>query len=98
VVWYRWSQLRARSKMEAIRPGLNRRYNAIHAFVEEIIREGVDSGEFKHDTDPKAWPPYCSQRPTAWSSNHATTDASIDWPSVRHALVGMVLEGIKAGR
>ncbi|MCK4702684.1 hypothetical protein KAT55_04945 [Candidatus Bathyarchaeota archaeon] len=40
--------------MEAIRPGLNRRYNAIHAFIEEIIREGVNSGEFKHDTGPNS--------------------------------------------
>jgi hypothetical protein len=98
VAWYRWSQLLARSKMEAIRPGLNRRYNAIYAFIEEIIRECMDSGEFKHDTGPNSVATILFAAVDGLVLHHATTDVSIDWPSVRHALVGMVLKGVKAGR
>jgi len=61
--------------MEPIRPGLNRRYNAIHAFIEEIIREGVDIGEFKHYTGPNSVATILFAAADGLVLHHATTDA-----------------------
>jgi AcrR family transcriptional regulator len=41
----------AASRMESLEPDMRKRYETIHRFIAEIFKEGIESGEFKADTD-----------------------------------------------
>lgn len=84
------------SRIEALKPDLQRRYDTIHAFITELIEEGVSKGELKPDTDPKNITSILFATLDGLSLHYATLGIKFDSKKLRSALMNMVLNGIQS--
>jgi AcrR family transcriptional regulator len=84
------------SRMPALEPDMQRRYDTIHAFIAEIFEEGVSSGEFRRDTDEEGLTTILFATLDGLSLHSATLGRTFDSNKLRETLLRTVLHGILA--
>jgi AcrR family transcriptional regulator len=86
----------AASRMKALEPDMQKRYETIHTFIREIFEEGVENGEFKRDLDSKALTSILFAALDGLGVHYATLGIEFDAKRLQDTLMKVVLEGILA--
>ncbi len=86
----------AASRMEALEPDMQRRYETIHAFIVEIFEEGIQNGEFKADIDTESLTSILFAALDGLGLHYATLGIEFDAKRLQDTLMKVVLEGILA--
>ncbi len=84
-------------RVESLQNRLNSRYETARKFIAEIIREGIEKGEFRRDIDPDALSSIILAALDGLSLHSATTGQEFDWQKIRDTFLKAFLEGINAG-
>lgn len=84
------------SRMEALEPGLQKRYDTIHAFIAELLEEGISRGELKADIDSKNLTSILFATLDGLSLHYSTLGIKFDSRKLKSSLMNMVLSGILA--
>jgi len=84
------------SRMPALEPDLQKRYDTIHSCIAEIFEGGVRSGEFRKDTDPDSLTTILFATLDGLSLHSATLGRKFESDKLRETLLGTVLHGILA--
>ena len=84
------------SRMESLETDIEKRYETIHAFIVEILDEGIENGEFKPDVDTKALTSILFAAIEGLSLHYATLGKKFNTKRLQDTLSKVVLEGILA--
>ena len=84
----------AASRMAALGPDLQKRYETIHRFIFDIVEEGIRNGEFKSDIDSKSLTSLLFATFEGLSLHYATLGIEFDSRKLHETLVNLVLKGI----
>jgi hypothetical protein len=82
------------SRKKSLVPGLNKRYNTIESFIEEIIKEGVTNGEFRKSVDPATLSALLFATVDGLTLHWVTMGVDLDWDHLKEILLDTVLKGI----
>ncbi|MBC8224033.1 TetR/AcrR family transcriptional regulator [Candidatus Bathyarchaeota archaeon] len=86
----------AASRMKALEPDMQKRYETIHTFINEIFEEGVENGEFRKDLDSDALTSILFASLDGLGVHYATLGIEFDAKRLQDTLMKVVLEGILA--
>ncbi len=86
----------AASRMEALEPDMQRRYETIHSFIVEIFEEGIQNGEFKADVDTESLTSILFAALDGLGLHYATLGIEFDAKRLQDTMMRVVLEGILA--
>lgn len=86
----------AASRMKALEPDMQKRYETIHTFIREIFEEGAGNGEFKRDLDSEALTSILFASLDGLGLHYATLGIEFDAKRLQDTLMKVVLEGILA--
>jgi len=84
----------AASRMEALAPRMEARYNETVGILKGTIQEGVDSGEFRGNTDAGDVAAILFAAADGMTFHFATSGVNFDWRRMKRALIDTVLNGI----
>jgi len=84
----------AAPRMKSVQRRRDSRFMALHRFLVEIIREGVENGEFRHDVDPNSTALILMAMADGLSLGWATTNVDFDWRMLTEQVRKMVIEGL----
>jgi len=88
----------AAPRMKSVQRRRDDRFAALHRFIMEIIREGVEKGEFRRDVDPDSTALVLLAMADGLSLDWATTNLDFDWKTLTGQVKKMVLEGLMAAK
>jgi AcrR family transcriptional regulator len=86
----------AASRMKAMEPDMQKRYETIHTFIAEIFEEGIENGEFKADIDSESLTSILFAALDGLGLHYATLGIEFDAKQLQDTLMKVVLEGILA--
>ena len=84
----------AASRIKSLTSDLKNRYNTIHAFVRELIDEGINNGEFKSEVDSESLTSLLYATLEGLGLQYATLGIQFDSQRLKDALLKVVFEGI----
>jgi AcrR family transcriptional regulator len=84
----------AASRMEALAPRMEARYNETVGILKNTIQEGVDSGEFRGNTDAGDVAAILFAAADGMTFHFATSGVNFDWHRMKRVLIDTVLNGI----
>jgi AcrR family transcriptional regulator len=84
----------AASRIKSLTSEMKERYNIIHAFVRELINEGVKKGEFKSELDSDSITSLLYATIDGLGLQYSTLGIEFDSQRLKKALLKMVFEGI----
>ena len=84
----------AASRIKSLTFDMKNRYNTIHAFVRELIDEGINNGEFKSEVDSESLTSLLYATLEGLGLQYATLGIQFDSQRLKDALLKVVFEGI----
>jgi len=84
----------AAPRMKSVQRRRDERFMALHGFLAEIIKEGVEKGEFRRDVDPNQTALILMAMADGLSLDWATTNLDFDWKTLTEQVKKMVMEGL----
>jgi AcrR family transcriptional regulator len=84
------------SRIESLRPDLQRRHNTIHRFVVDIIEEGKELGEIKRDLDSESMVSLVFATLDGLGFQYATLGTRFDVDRLEKVLMKMVFRDLAA--
>ncbi len=82
------------ARTPALAPGLRRRYDGVHDFIEGLVREGVESGEFREDVDADKVAAILFAAADGLNLHYATAGIDVDWHRTELVFLELVLNGL----
>lgn len=86
----------AAPRIKSVERRRDSRFKAIHDFLFEIIKEGVEKGEFRSDVDPDSTALALLATADGLSLDWATTSLDFDWKVLANQVKRLVTEGLLA--
>jgi AcrR family transcriptional regulator len=84
----------AAPRIKSIQRRRDERFMALHRFVVEIIKEGVEKREFRSDVDPNQMALILLAMADGLSLDWATTNLEFDWKALPEQVEKMVMRGL----
>jgi AcrR family transcriptional regulator len=84
----------AASRMEALAPRMEARYNETVGILKNTIQEGIDSAEFRDDVNAGEVAAILFAAADGMTFHFATSGVNFDWHRMNQALLDTVLNGI----
>jgi AcrR family transcriptional regulator len=84
----------AASRIKSLTSDMKNRYNTIHAFVRELIDEGINNGEFKSEVDSESLTSLLYATLDGLGLQYATLGIEFDSQRLKDVLLKVVFEGI----
>lgn len=84
----------AASRIKSLTSDMKNRYNTIHAFVRELIDEGINNGEFKSEVDSESLTSLLYATLEGLGLQYATLGIEFDSQRLKDVLLKVVFEGI----
>ena len=84
----------AASRIRSLTFDMKNRYNTIHAFVRELIDEGINNGEFKSEVDSESLTSLLYATLEGLGLQYATLGIEFDSQRLKDVLLKVVFEGI----
>ncbi len=84
----------AASRIKSLTLDMKNRYNTIHAFVRELIDEGINNGEFKSEVDSESLTSLLYATLEGLGLQYATLGIEFDSQRLKDVLLKVVFEGI----
>ncbi|MCW3997041.1 MAG: TetR/AcrR family transcriptional regulator [Candidatus Bathyarchaeota archaeon] len=84
----------AASRIKSLTSDMKDRYSTIHAFIRELIDEGIKNGEFKSDVDSKSLTSLLYATLEGLGLQYATLGIEFDSQRLKEVLLKVVFEGI----
>ncbi len=84
----------AASRIKSLTLDMKNRYNTIHAFVRELIDEGIKNGEFKSEVDSESLTSLLYATLEGLGLQYATLGIKFDSQRLKDALLKVIFEGI----
>lgn len=84
----------AASRMAALGPDLQKRYETIHRFIVDIVEEGIKNGEFKSDIDSRSLTSLLFATFEGLSLHYATLGIEFDSKKLQETLANLAFKGI----
>ena len=84
----------AAPRMKSVQRRRDERFMALHGFLAEIIKEGVEKGEFRRDVDPNQTALILMAMADGLSLDWATTNLEFDWKGLTDQVGEMVMKGL----
>ncbi len=84
----------AASRIKSLTSDMKNRYNTIHAFVRELIDEGINNGEFKSEVDSESLTSLLYAILEGLGLQYATLGIEFDSQRLKDVLLKVVFEGI----
>ena len=84
----------AAPRIKSVQRRRDERFMALHRFLVEIIREGVEKGEFRRDVNPNQTALILMAMADGLSLDWATTNLEFDWKALTEQVEKMVTKGI----
>jgi AcrR family transcriptional regulator len=84
----------AAPRMKSVQRRRDNRFMALHRFLAEIIKEGVEKGEFRRNVDPDTTALLLLAMADGLSLDWATTNLDFDWNVLTEQVKKMVMEGL----
>ncbi len=84
----------AASRIKSLKFDMKNRYNTIHAFVRELIDEGIKNGEFKSEVDSESLTSLLYATLEGLGLQYATLGIEFDSQRLKDVLLKVVFEGI----
>ncbi len=82
------------SRIKSLTSDMKNRYNTIHAFVRELIDEGINNGEFKSEVDSDSLTSLLYATLEGLGLQYATLGIEFDSQRLKDVLLKVVFEGI----
>ncbi len=83
-------------RIESLQQRMENRYEMVHNFIAEMVREGIRKGEFRHDIDPDAVSSIIHATLDGLNLHRATTGKDFDLKKFKTTFLTVLLEGINA--
>lgn len=84
----------AASRIKSLTSDMKNRYNTIHAFVRELIDEGINNGEFKSEVDSESLTSLLYATLEGLGMHACTLGIKFDSQRLKDVLLKVVFEGI----
>lgn len=84
----------AASRIKSLTPNMKGRYTTIHAFVRQLIDEGIKNGEFKPDVDSESLTSLLYATLEGLGLQYATLGIAFDSQRLKDTFMKVVFEGI----
>ena len=84
----------AASRIKSLTSDMKNRYNTIHAFVRELIDEGINNGEFKSEVDSESLTSLLYATLEGLGLQYTTLGIEFDSQRLKDVLLKVVFEGI----
>ncbi len=81
-------------RIASLQKRLDNRYEKAHRFIAEIIKEGIQKGEFRKDIDPDAVSSFLLATIDGLLLHRATTNQNINWQKIKNIILTILGEGI----
>jgi AcrR family transcriptional regulator len=85
----------AAPRIKSVQRRRDDRFKALHRFLVEIIKEGVEKEEFRPDVDPDSTALILLAMADGLSLDWATTNLDFDWKALTEQVKRMVMEGLR---
>lgn len=82
------------SQRESLAPGIERRYTEIHSFIEGIVAEGIESGDFMSEVSPRDVATLLFATADGLTLHYATTGVDLEWQLIGKAFLDLTLNGL----
>jgi len=82
------------SQRDSLAPGIERRYNKIRSFIEDIIVEGINSGDFRGEVSPRDVAALLFATADGLTLHYATAGVDIEWQHIEKAFLDLALNGL----
>jgi len=86
----------AAPRIKPVQSRRDKRFKATHVFLADIIREGINRGEFRRNVDPDSAAMVLLATADGLSLDWATTSLDFDWKQLADQVKKLVAEGLLA--